>query len=171
MKRGDLLADRIVRFFRKTKAVLLGIAKYPIRATKNDDRFIGVFSDWFGSIVGFKQQTMFMMGWTLIAIVFPVVDPNMLHLMVFLTIYSGITQPVLALGNTKTAELMMTLLRNNVHQMEAMKKIIEHQNEMIQRQQCVLEEIKQVRELDSKIILEMAEDIEELVEVEKKGDE
>lgn len=100
--------------------------RWPFVNTKADEKWIGAFVDWFGSVPGFKQQMLFMLGWVVIAIVYPSIDPNMMHLMVFLTIYSGITQPMIAIQNAYASHIMMQLLRTTVHQNEALKEMIEH---------------------------------------------
>lgn len=95
------------------------------KTTDFDETWIKGFVNWFGSIPGFKQQMAFMLGWVLIAIFYPVIDPNAMHLMVFLTVYSGITQPMIAIQNAYSGYMNVQLLKANQIQMEAMKSMIE----------------------------------------------
>lgn len=104
---------------------LLTIIKWPFTKTSGDEKWINAFVDWFGSISGFKQQMIFMFGWILIVLVYPNIDPNMLHLMAFLTIYSGITQPMIAIQNTHTGEMQIRMMKSQQIQIEAMKAMIE----------------------------------------------
>ena len=111
-----------MRFFQYIANPITWIFRSSARAEKR----INGFTDWFGSVPGFKQQMTFMLGWVLIAIVFPRIDPNMFHLMAFLTIYSGVTQPLLAIQNARSGYMMVKMLQSQQNQLRAMQAMIQH---------------------------------------------
>lgn len=123
---------------------------FPIRwvftSYPQDEVWINKFADAFGSIPGFKLQTIVMLGWTAIVCIYPQLDPNMFHLMAALTIYSAITQPMIAIQNARSTLLMIQLLKNNINQMEAMADMIRKLQELEQQDAETLEDIAEAVE-------------------------
>lgn len=99
------------------------------RHSPHDEVVINSFSDWFGSVPGFKQQMVFMLGWTAIAVFYPAIDPNMFHLMAFLTLYSGLTQPLLAIQNARSGYLMVKMIQTQQNQIGAIQAMLKHMQE------------------------------------------
>lgn len=127
-------------------------------STKFDEKWINLFCDWFGSVPSFKQQTIFMLVWIVIILIKPDLDPNMFHLMAFLTIYSAITQPMLAINGGRTNDMTMKLLKANLHQMQALL-------DMFQKLEEAMEEIRKLQKSDAQQIDEMDAEIEKLNEM------
>jgi hypothetical protein len=77
------------------------------------------FNAWFGSAGGVWQT----LGLCVVVVIFehlhPGVDPQGFQLLYWLTVYSAVTQPVLAFGNNRSQ-------RDNVKILEHMEKILEH---------------------------------------------
>lgn len=59
-------------------------------------RAIEAFGEWFGSAAGVLQTAVVSAVVIAAELAFPRVDPHMFWWLVVLTIYSGVTQPVLA---------------------------------------------------------------------------
>lgn len=72
------------------------------------------FARWFGSAAGVWQTFFAVGGWVTLEYLHVVHDDNMFQLMAWLTIYSAITQPVLAYANsqdTKQGEAILNEIR------------------------------------------------------------
>lgn len=54
------------------------------------------FADWFASRAGIWQTGIIVVGWSIAATVWTFLDPSLFRTMAVLTIYSAITQPILA---------------------------------------------------------------------------
>ena len=106
-----------------------------------DRKVIFAFTKWFGSIPGFKQQVLIILGWTIVDLIDPALDSHMLVLMAFLTIYSGGTQPALAIGNEQAMEMQVQLLKNNVDQLAVMVDMLTKLHEMQVQDSALLDAI------------------------------
>lgn len=114
---------------------------WPFIDTAWDRKVIFGFTRWFGSVAGFKQQVLFIIGWTLLDIIDPTLDPKMLTLLVFLTIYSGGTQPGLAIGNEQSMKMLVQLMKNNIDQLRSQTAVIEELRAMQRADREVLDDI------------------------------
>ncbi|WDL96958.1 hypothetical protein [Alicyclobacillus sp. ALC3] len=103
---------------------------WPFIETAWDRKIIFTFTKWFGGVPGFKQQVLLILGWAAVDLAFPGLDPHMLALMAFLTIYSGGTQPGLAVGNEQSMGMLVQLLKNNTDQLKAMWSVIKELQSM-----------------------------------------
>ncbi|WDL96417.1 hypothetical protein [Alicyclobacillus sp. ALC3] len=103
---------------------------WPFIETEWDRQIIFTFTKWFGGVPGFKQQVLLILGWATVDLAFPKFDPHMLALMAFLTIYSGGTQPGLAIGNEQSMGMLVQLLKNNTDQLKAMWSVIKELQRM-----------------------------------------
>jgi hypothetical protein len=74
---------------------------------------ISRFGVWFASAGGVLQTFAFCMAVVVLELIFPAADPHMFWWLVILTVYSGVTQPVLAYvgmtGARKTDEVLAKL--------------------------------------------------------------
>lgn len=138
--------------------VLASPIAWLFKVTRTDEIWINAFCDWFNSIPAFKQQALFMTIWLVAVIIKPDLDPNMFHLMAFLTVYSAITQPLLAINGGRTNDMTMKLLKSNYHQMQALL-------EMFQKLEEAVEEIKKLQANDAKQIDEMDKELEKLTQI------
>ncbi|QQE80944.1 hypothetical protein GI364_11465 [Alicyclobacillus sp. SO9] len=91
--------------------------------SEREERWLAAFSKWFGGVPGFKQQTLVIALWTISILTGIVHDPGMLHFLIVLTIYSAITQPMLAIGSAIATRLTA-----------AQSKRLEEQSEKIEQQ-------------------------------------
>lgn len=66
-------------------------------------RALEAFAVWFASKGGVYQTTIVVLGWSVLAWVHRSLDPNLFRTMAVLTIYSAVTQPVLAYCNAVVA--------------------------------------------------------------------
>ena len=128
------------RFFFITRKIL-GVLFFPIlwlvRPYRFDEKWINKFSDWFGGSVGFKQQTFVMALWVEGVMQGWIADPHMLFIVAVLTIYSAITQPMLARAGTRTTRMLMEqnehirqLQEVNLHQTRAMLDVVTRLHEL-----------------------------------------
>lgn len=60
------------------------------------ERWLGKFADWFASVAGIIQTSVFVAVVLVVEWFRPSLDPHGFWLLFWLTVYSGITQPVLA---------------------------------------------------------------------------
>lgn len=67
------------------------------------DRVLDGFAEWFASRGGVWQTTIVVLAWTAAACVWRGLDPNLFRTMAILTVYSAVTQPVLAYCATRAA--------------------------------------------------------------------
>lgn len=68
------------------------------------ERALEWFADWFASRGGVWQTTIVVLAWTAAACVWRGLDPNLFRTMAVLTVYSAVTQPVLAYCSRRAAE-------------------------------------------------------------------
>ncbi len=83
----------------------------PQRIIACSDRALSAFDDWFCSAAGVWQTAVIVVGIVIAERIFPHLDPGMFALMVWLTIYSGVTQPALAHTGRESAERLEELAR------------------------------------------------------------
>jgi hypothetical protein len=138
--------------------ILFSPITWLFRVTRIDEKLINAFCDWFNSIPAFKQQAIFMAVWLVAVIIKPDLDPNMFHLMAFLTVYSAITQPLLAINGGRTNDMTMKLLKSNYHQMKALL-------DMFQKLEEAVDEIKKLQARDAEQIDEIDKEIEKLTQI------
>jgi hypothetical protein len=74
------------------------------------DRVLLAFNQWFGSRPGVWQTLLVVGAFVVLERLFPRVDPSMFALMVWLTIYSAVTQPALALAGRLSSERLERLI-------------------------------------------------------------
>lgn len=67
------------------------------------ERALEWFADWFASRGGVYQTTVAVLAWTVAACVWRGLDPNLFRTMAILTVYSAVTQPVLAYCSKRAA--------------------------------------------------------------------
>lgn len=72
--------------------------------TRKADRALDRFADWFASRGGVWETTIVVLVWTVIACIWRPLDPNLFRTMAILTVYSAVTQPILAYCNRRVAE-------------------------------------------------------------------
>lgn len=77
------------------------------------------FAKWFSSAAGVWQTFFAVSGWVVLEYLHVVHDDNMFQLMAWLTIYSAITQPVLAYANRQDTATDAAILA-------AMRALLEH---------------------------------------------
>lgn len=73
--------------------------------------FLNRFANWFSSAAGVLQTAVIVTLWVVAEYLHYIHDQNMFQLMAWLTIYSAVTQPVLAYSNrqdTTDADLILT---------------------------------------------------------------
>jgi hypothetical protein len=68
------------------------------------------FNQWFGSRPGVWQTLLVVGTFVVLERLFPRIDPSMFALMAWLTIYSAVTQPALALAGRLSAERLERLI-------------------------------------------------------------
>lgn len=127
---------------------------WPFIDTPWDRKVIFGFTRWFGSVTGFKQQVLLIVGWTVLDIIFPSLDPKMLTLLVFLTVYSGGTQPGLAIGNEQSMKMLVQLMKNNIDQLKA-QAVVMHEL------RGVVEELRSMQRADREILDDIVEELTE----------
>lgn len=67
-------------------------------------RILERFNSWFTSAAGVYQTTFVVLGVSVLEFVFRDLDPHAFLLMAVLTVYSGITQPLLAYVSAKSSK-------------------------------------------------------------------
>jgi hypothetical protein len=70
------------------------------------------FARWFASAAGVWQTVFICLAWVGAEKVFPSSDPNGLILLYVLTIYSAVTQPILAYSNRLDTEQGAVILKH-----------------------------------------------------------
>lgn len=122
------------------------------------------FASWFSSEKGVVQTFVVIFAWVIIEQIFPHLDPSGFILMYVLTVWSGVTQNVLGYASNISAEeakksqvLLVQLVKNNIEMMEAMSHIMTHLHELIS-------EMKAIGDKDTKIIEELASEVDILLE-------
>lgn len=118
------------------------------------------FTNWFASLKGTIQTTIVVLAWVIVEQTFPNIDPNGFILLYILTVWSAITQNLLAYTSTlsaieaqKSQDLLMQLLSNNVHQLEFLIQLVENQNTTISKLDNILQKLsKHVEELNEDVI-------------------
>lgn len=83
------------------------------------------FARWFASAGGVWQTLGFVAGWVLLEDLHVLHDPNGFELLYWLTVYSAITQPVLAYTNaqdTRQGERILALLGDALTRIEGMEQ-------------------------------------------------
>ena len=139
---------RLYSIIRSGLRVILFPVLWLVKPYRFDEKWINKFSDWFGGSVGFKQQTFLMMLWTEGALQGWIHDPHMLIIMAALTIYSAITQPILAKVGTRTSSLIIEqnerirqLQEINIHQTQALLDVVTRLHELEQHDAAMLSDV------------------------------
>lgn len=130
-----------------------------VRPYRFDDVWINTFADWFGGPVGFKQQTFVMGLWIDGVVQGWIHDPHMLVIMAVLTIYSAITQPMLAIASARTTKLLMEalgMIRQQADQIRQLQEVNLHQTK------ALLDVVTKLHELESHDAAQIAEIAEHL---------
>ena len=74
------------------------------------DKYMRRFSDWFASPAGVLETFIVTIGVVIIEHIFPRLDPNGFLLLYWLTVYSGVTQNILAYASNVSADKSETVL-------------------------------------------------------------
>jgi hypothetical protein len=93
------------------------------------------FARWFASAAGVWQTVFICLAWVGAEKVFPRSDPNGLILLYVLTIYSAVTQPILAYSNrldTEQGAVILKHLGDVLDRVAAMEAAILEDTEAIQ---------------------------------------
>lgn len=92
------------------------------------DRMLAWFGEWFGSKLGIIETGLFALGWIALSRI-GVVDKSGWWLLYSLTVYSAITQPVLAfiafLSSRKLDDVMEALMRIERHNEQMLERLTE----------------------------------------------
>lgn len=106
------------------------------------------FNAWFSSAAGVIQVTAVVCGWVLLEQIFPRWDPNGFLLLYVLTVWSAVTQNLLAYGSAQAAReaekvtaFQSRLLQNQADTMAAMQALL-------QRLEAQIEDIAEEVETD-----------------------
>jgi hypothetical protein len=70
------------------------------------------FAKWFASSAGVWQTVTFSLVWVAAERIWPHLDPNGFFLLFVFTVYSGITQPILAYSNRLDTEQGAEILKH-----------------------------------------------------------
>lgn len=103
-----------------------GCALFPKLARANA-QLVGAFGRWFGSPAGVSETLGVVICLVVAEYVWPHLDPQMFVLLVWLTIYSAVTQPALAAASTAATEQAE---RNAGHMIELQATLDAHVNAM-----------------------------------------
>jgi hypothetical protein len=93
------------------------------------------FARWFSSAAGVWQTVLFCTTWVTFERVFRQSDPNGFVLLYVMTVYSAVTQPVLAYTNrldTEKGSLTLQELRSVLDRISAMEEAILEDTEDLQ---------------------------------------
>lgn len=93
------------------------------------------FAVWFASSTGVWQTVAVCLGWVVVERLFPQSDPNGFLLLYVLTVYSAITQPILAYSNkmdTDATDRILQELRTILDRIESMERAIAEDVEDVQ---------------------------------------
>lgn len=100
-------------------------------------RGLDAFARWFGSAWGVVETFVVVAGIVALEYLDPHLDPHWFWLLVWLTVYSAITQPALAFGNEKASrqlEEQQRRIEDLVRQVEATEeRILEAIEPSVQR--------------------------------------
>lgn len=121
------------------------------------NKFMVVFAKWFASPLGVLETFILTIGWVIVETFNPHLDPNGFFIMYIFTLYSGITQPVLAYSANMSAieaeknqELLVQLAKNNIDMMEAILSLMENQEKMLNKFDTILgsiaEDVEQIQD-------------------------
>ena len=134
-------------------------------------RFMNHFSDWFSSVGGVVETFLGTMAIVGLEHVRPTLDPNGFLLLYWLTVYSGVTQPVLAYAAriaSQKLDLVLARLDNLLMQVlanqEQMQTLQESSNQMLRNQMDMMRAIIAIAERIEHGVEEIAEDIEDMAE-------
>lgn len=123
-------------------------------------RFMRRFSDWFASPSGVVETFVVVMGIVVAEVIWPNIDPNGFWLLYALTVYSGITQPILAFASSVSAEETIAL-QKQIRDMQDM------QLQLMRNQYDTMRVVLAIAERMRSDIAEIAEDIEEIAAEDK----
>lgn len=120
-------------------------------------RFMYRFSEWFASPSGVMQTFVVTMGIVVIERIWPNLDPNGFWLLYALTVYSGVTQPVLAFAASVSADEATAM-------QERIQALQESQYQLLKNQADTMRVLLAMAESMQAEIEGIAEDIEEIAE-------
>ena len=92
----------------------------PLRGVTLSERVMDAFADWFASAGGVYQTFFVILAVVVGEHIWPRMDWNGFLLLYWLTVYSAVTQPVLAFSATKSAQ---SAFRNEVRIIRLERKI------------------------------------------------
>lgn len=92
---------------------------HPGAAVRLSEQLLTTFDNWFCSTAGVWHTLFIVIAIVILERIFPGLDPGMFALMVWLTIYSGVTQPALAHTGRESADRIEAMEQH-------MEQILEH---------------------------------------------
>ncbi|WDL97789.1 hypothetical protein [Alicyclobacillus sp. ALC3] len=116
------------------------------------------FSVWFASPAGVLQTFALTLLWVIVEHIWPLIDPNGFILLYVLTVYSGITQPVLAYASSVSAA-ESGLAQQKLEAMQ--RQMVDVQNTQTQ----MLENHVSMMRTILAIAQDIREDVEDIVEM------
>jgi hypothetical protein len=103
------------------------------------------FATWFSSAAGVWQTVAVCMGWVAFERIFRHADPSGFVLLYVMTVYSAVTQPVLAYANrqdTEATDLVLKKLQDVLDQLATMEATIAEDVEDIEEALSLEKEVK-----------------------------
>jgi hypothetical protein len=108
---------------------------------KWSDRLLYRFDKWFSSGAGVWQTLVACIVIVVVEIVWPSLDPHWFWLLVFLTVYSAVTQPALAQSGAATAAEIRKLALEIKKIAEAQKQELEEDGEILEDVRHILKDV------------------------------
>lgn len=119
------------------------------------NRFIQKFSVWFASPLGVLETAIVIVGIIIVEKVHPSMDPSGFWILYWLTVYSGVTQPILAYAATMSAN-------ESGKTQKEIKELQETQSQLLRNNADILRTLIAMSQAMEKDIDEIADDIDDL---------
>lgn len=123
------------------------------------------FSVWFASPAGVLQTFALTILWVIVEHIWRHLDPNGFILLYVLTVYSGITQPVLAYASSVSAA-ESGLAQQELHAMQRQIADVQNtQTQLLENHVSIMRTILAIAQDIRVTVHDVAEDVEDIVEM------